>query len=505
MPPLPGDNTRVELGGNYAIRAPGLRGNVERHSARDLADAGRTRSPAVEGGALDEAFQRQGMRDAATIELSDLRSTPAAAGIEVRSPSGDSALELQTPNPGDGFNTIVVAVDEAGSVRWNFPLTDTNAPETPVTRGPGDRLRFRIPSEPVPAPPAAAAQNRGLFGAIGRKFLKVLVYPVTDLVVGAAVDFFANNWEKKNRPYRIRTVTPENYTDPNVSPIEPNDSANWQRLSRGRALLFVHGTFSSTHSGFAGLAPENVRSLASNYNERVFAFDHFTLSHNPQQNVRELLERIPADVKLDVDIVCHSRGGLVARELVERQQALQLPDGRLRVGKVIFVGAANAGTVLTEPDHMIGMIDRFTSALNVLPDGVVTTILETIITAVKVVGHGGLKSLDGLAAMNPKGQYLAQLGSQSLGTASYVAVTADFEPNGTPFSKLALFDGVADRVFGKDENDLVVPTEGVFTSTGQGFPITNRLSLDASSGVMHTTYFRNDKVRELLLKELTGA
>ena len=112
--------SKVPLGNNYFIRAPGVRGNAERHPPRDLNSLARSRSAAVEESALDEALARQGMDDVATIELSDLQNVALPAGTELRSLSGDSALELETPNRGEGFNSVVVAVDEFGGLPGIF-------------------------------------------------------------------------------------------------------------------------------------------------------------------------------------------------------------------------------------------------------------------------------------------------------------------------------------------------------------------------------------------------
>jgi pimeloyl-ACP methyl ester carboxylesterase len=137
------------------------------------------------------------------------------------------------------------------------------------------------------------------------------------------------------------------------------------------------------------------------------AFDHHTLSHDPERNVRELLARLPGDVELDV--ICHSRGGLVARVLAERPSRFGLDTARARVRRVVFVGVPNAGTQLADPAHMTHFLDRMTSALNLFPGSGIGDVLEGILTAVKVVGHGALKSLDGLAAMNPEGKFLRTL------------------------------------------------------------------------------------------------
>jgi pimeloyl-ACP methyl ester carboxylesterase len=89
-------------------------------------------------------------------------------------------------------------------------------------------------------------------------------------------------------------------------------------LAGGPALLFIHGTNSLTHSGFARLDNGFIQRVHERYGGRVFAFDHPTLSVDPAQNCRKLADMLPPDAGLVVDILAHSRGGLVARMLAER-------------------------------------------------------------------------------------------------------------------------------------------------------------------------------------------
>ncbi len=55
----------------------------------------------------------------------------------------------------------------------------------------------------------------------------------------------------------------------------------------------VHGTFSRSHLAFGHLPPSFVEGLHRQYGGRVFAFDHFTLSHDPRENVRRFLAKVP--------------------------------------------------------------------------------------------------------------------------------------------------------------------------------------------------------------------
>jgi hypothetical protein len=507
MPPLNGSSQPIPLGQGYRILAPGTFGSVE---LRTRTGVGATRSVTLAGErpALDRALAAEEMEDRATIDLSVSRRQPAAAGA-LRAPGVTDALELEVPAPPPGYEAVVIAVDEAGAISWHLPLTAGGTIATPVTRSAESVRRFRIPAAPAPRPPeTGAVVTRSIFGTIGRKILKVLVYPITDRLVGGAVDFFAGKWEAKRRPYRLRTMSPADYAKGDIAALVKGTTDfddTIARLRGGRSLLFVHGTFSSAHSAFAGLEPADVQALSQAYDGRLWAFDHFTLSHAPRANVDELVRQLPDGDPLEVDIVCHSRGGLVAREIVECG-AVNGAAGRLKVGKVVFVGAANAGTILTEPDHMVHMIDRFTSAIDLLPEGPATYALEGIITAIKVIGHGGLQSLDGLASMNPAGDYLSHLNAASQGRATYLGITADFEPKGTAFSALTLKDALMDRIFGDTANDLVVPTAGVFTGGGPCFPIEGDalLSIPPKDGVVHTTYFSAPAVRSQLRAWLTA-
>ncbi|MEP6762724.1 MAG: alpha/beta hydrolase [Gemmatimonadaceae bacterium] len=502
MPRLEGGSQPVILGGNYKIRAPGVIGQA--NITKDRVTAGATRSVGVarEGSSLDEALAAQGMQDVATIDISIERQIPQPAGATLRGPGGDDAIELEVPAPKEGMDAVVLSVNESGSITWNYPLTNQNHIALPTTRGAGATLQFRIPRAPAVAPPATGSATRSILGSLGRKVLKVLLYPVTDKLVGPLANTFAGSWEAGNRPYRFRTVTPDNYNRSDITPLTAND-AEWKRLGAGRSLFFVHGTFSSTHSAFAGLEKQDIEALSKAYGGRLFAFDHFTLSHSPAQNVDEMAKLLPADIPLDVDIVCHSRGGLVAREMIERADVHGL-RGKLKVNKVVFVGVPNAGTILTDPSHMVNMIDRMTTAINLLPDGPVTWILEGIISAVKVIGHGGLNSLSGLTSMVPNGAYLGTLGGAMIDKPTYLGIAANFDAKATAFDRLVLMraagNKLVDRIFEDAENDLVVPTAGVAGGNGTLFPIpmTSMLVLDSGAGVTHTTYFANQTVRDKL-------
>lgn len=518
MPDLRGGNERVELGGGYALVAPGLRGRAERLDG----GAPETRAREAATPLLDEVLARVDMTGVATIDITATAVPVAGVAGDLRGPGGDDALLLEVPDLGPGAGQVVLAVDEAGALTWHFPL-DGGEIQPPAVRGAGERKRFLIRRDVPSTPPAGEAGDRSLFGVVGRKLLKVIVYPITDALVGKPARAIAEHWEREHRAYGLRDFSPANYKEAATASADRDRLALTPdavgRLAGGRALLFIHGTFSTAQGGFHDIPLDLMIALHARYGGRVFALDHFTLSHDPVRNVRWLLDtleqRSPSG-RLEVDVICHSRGGLVARTLAHAA-ALGLDGERVVVNRVVMVGVPNQGTLLAQPDHMVEMIDRLTTGLNLLPPGGVADVLEGILIAVKIIGHGALRALDGLRAMDPGGEVLHALNRStpvpgvpaaggSTGSSSgttYFAVAANYEPTDPGLRGLVgrARDAVVDRIFEGAANDLVVPELGVYDRNGgDGFPIVDDrcLRLPDSAGVMHTGMFGHPEVARRL-------
>ena len=489
--PLTGSSQPVPIGEGYAVRAPGIVGVADLQHPRSHGERARSRSPRDGTPALEEALANTNVTETREVELTLQPRRPGATAAVGRGAAGGETIELEVPDLGPAVGQVVLATDEAGVMTWHLPLDMPVAGTPGATRGTGAKKRFRIPAT-QPAPPPGTAANRGLIGMAGRKLLKVLVYPIVDPAIGAISEAFAERWETSRRPYGLRMFTPEAFRQPGAAPLS---AADWAALQGGRSLLFVHGTFSTAHGAFNLIADPVFRSLFDRYEGRVFAFNHFTLSHDPHRNVDWLLQQLPSGPPLEVDIICHSRGGLVARTLAEQPPVAGVDAARIAVRRIVFVGVPNAGTLLANPDHMITMIDRFTTALNLFPSGAITETLEAIITTVKVLGHGALNGLDGLASMRPGGAFLTALNQGAPAGDGYYAIASDYEPAEQGLRALltgSLADNVLDRIFENAGNDLVVPESGVYSANGSGaFPIPESrvLRVPPAAGVLHTTFF----------------
>ncbi len=505
MPPFPLDpgGRRLPLERGYALRAPGLAGEGALFFPTPGSAPVRAAAPATPE--LEEAFRRTDFREAVTLAL-DARPTPPPPTVPaLRSPEGEDALELEVPDLGPDRGQVVLAIAEDGALSWHFPVDPGGTGiEAPTVRGSGGVRRFRIPREVVP-PPSDPATHRGFVGTVGRKLLKVLVYPAMDPVLGTIGRHFAGRWEARNRPYRIREFLPDTYTLPEAPELAGSD---WERLARGRALLFIHGTFSTSWGAFQQIPRALMEELHREYQGRVIAFDTYTLSQDPAENARWFLDQIPEGLRLEADVICHSRGGLVARGLGLLGSEGLRTGGRVGLRRVVFVGVPNGGTVLADPAHMVQILDRMSSAMVLLPSGPVTEVMEAVLVAVKVLGHGVVNGLPGLASMHPDGPFLQRLNGAPPGGAEGYAVTADFEPIRKGLRSLltgGAAGALADRIFQGEPNDLVVSTEGVHSAGNAGdFPLPPErvLRFPPEEGVVHTSYFGAPETSEALRRWL---
>ncbi len=479
--------------GEATLRTPGLAGQVTSHAGK----SGRAEAAELTRSDLTRALDAAGVEVRQTVEISDAREVGAAT----REARGEPALEFEVRDPGPGNGQMVMSTDEQGIVSWHFRPTPDAAKPGGRGAGPPVLTRTYVLPRTVHAQQPAGAAGRGLVGAVGKKFLKELVFPLIEPGIGAIGETFALHWEQKHRPYRVRSFGPEDYATPEAGSI---DAEGWRRLSAGRALLMVHGTFSQAHTAFGTMPKEFVTALHGRYGGRVFALDHLTLSHDPKQNVNWLVEQMPDGTALDLDIICHSRGGLVSRMLSEKQGELALGSRTLRVGKVVFVGAPNAGTILADGQHMGDFIDTYTNLLNFLPDNGVTDILEGIITVAKQLAVGILKGLPGLQSMRPGGEFSKWLNAGArAGETRYFALASDFTPGEAGLKQFAM-DRLMDKIF-TAANDLVVPTAGVFAENGSGFfPIEEKFVFQGSDAVAHSGYFANRGAREKIMGWLTA-
>lgn len=300
--------------------------------------------------------------------------------------------------------------------------------------------------------------------------------------------------------------------------------------AKGRILLFVHGTFSETEAIMNSLKKtqqgKQFFARAKKRYDQILSFDHPTVSLSPLLNAVDLSRHFAA-TNAEVDIICHSRGGLVARWWVEA-----LNQNVKRIGKVIFVGSPLAGTSLAAPGRLRAGLDLLTNIAEVLGKGsqavtstlplfvAVTGILKVFGSVTKVLARTPLidatvAMIPGLAAQSMTGDNASILklreGIDGLPAQPYYAVTTDFEPTSPgwafwryfqqPLQRLA--DAGADMVF-EGANDLVVDTASMTKlSDTLSIPQQNIMPAFAQRNLVHhLNYFQQAEVIAFLERTL---
>jgi len=263
----------------------------------------------------------------------------------------------------------------------------------------------------------------------------------------------------------------------------------------------VHGTFSTVSAGFDDLEATLLPTLRERYDGRVLLFDHPSVSVSPADNIRWLLGHT-GDTDLVLDVVTHSRGGLVGRSLTAVPTFADVDLRMPTVRRLVHVAAPNNGTPLASPDKWGTLLDAVTNVAMLFP-GSGTKVLAAVVATVKQLGTGALHGLDGLASMDPAGEFLAALTQPAdVPPARTFAVASDYEPHPGTVAQRAL-DVLADGYFAGflgGGNDLVVPTRGV----AEGQPVTEAFAVPGDLAVSHSGYFAQPSVRDRLAQWLVG-
>jgi hypothetical protein len=497
--------TEVVFDDGTKLVAPDLVGEIEEMSLHEsnTRSAGKAQDPA-----LLASFEGQGMQVAKILEL-DIQDDLApigAAGASRSSSSpgetrhGEDGIALEVPVVKRNEAAAVMYTDEEGSIRWIFPQPREGT--STATRGPGENYVFLLPRESAPAPSAATGKaTRGTGTKLARRVVRLITW-ITDPIVGAGLEMIIKPWEEAKRPYGLRAF-----------PFMPGGpEPDWSAMSAGRALCFIHGTFSSCYASYSVFSPETVAELQALYGKRIFGFDHPTLHHGPADNIRiffEMLnERLPKESKLELDVVTHSRGGLVLRTLDQEIHDEKTSGLDVSIRRVVLVASPNRGTALATGDHGIDMLDRYTNLFAQLPDNVFTYLFEGLLTIVKLAYHAGVNTLPGIMSMQPEGDFLKALNARLLerGAPEYHAIAANFAPkpgDGLRGIFKRLGDKVVDTCF-EEDNDLVVPTLGSShrRDSEEWISGPRLLKLEKEEAIHHCSYFGSPKVGHQIVEWL---
>lgn len=469
---------------NYSLKAPGLVLKVKDHG-QEMAVV-RSESGIFSDGSWEKACGGGEVKPMRTFEI-DIEDATQAAGKK----RSDGSLEMTTAAPMVMYaptnprrQTAMLHEDESGQLRWVLP--QPKAPDAEVEV-------FELP------PVRAGKVHRGAVTKKIRRVVKVIAW-VTDAVVGHLALNLVRKWEESHRPYGLL-----GYDNGQLG-----GTPNWDRIKAGKSLLLLHGTFSTGDAAFDGMFKNQdfVNHLNNFYQGRVFAFNHPSLHVGPAGNIQRLQELLPPEMRgKAVDIITHSRGGLVGRELCAQTAENKGPG--LQVDKAIFVAGPHRGTILTDKEHWMSLIDTYTNLLTSLPDNVVTILLEVLISLVKIIGGATVDALPGLQAMLPEGDYVKSLEQRSIGNTTAYTMSARYLPSGDGIVGLAKSLALKVLLKGifKEDSDMVVPTDGALTlkeGSSLVVPAERQLLYESDSMIHHINFFNHERVNRQLGDWLTN-
>jgi hypothetical protein len=200
--------------------------------------------------------------------------------------TAEGHLAVQAAPTTPGTRQTLLVTDAHGAVSFHLPAVQ---PESDLEATEPSGRGFVVPSERLAdIASAAAAESAGIEpGTVGLPVLDILEHSIGDEVGGEFVHAY-EGFELNVRPYRVRAVVS---SDGNF--VAGPDVSDWSALTTGDALLFVHGIFSSSDDTFRALPAGTIDRFLTRYRNRVFCFDHPTVSVSPEDNVKWLLQQIP--------------------------------------------------------------------------------------------------------------------------------------------------------------------------------------------------------------------
>ncbi len=302
------------------------------------------------------------------------------------------------------------------------------------------------------------------------------------------------------------------YLQPDCITWTPLSKEMRSKMKTKRSLLFIHGIFSNVKDAFEDLAiiPEGCNipampELYRRYEGRVYGFDHPTFSIGALENALDMVSELPEDIQLD--IVCHSRGGLVTRCLLEHPDARRLIDSKnIAFSNVVFVAGACKGSPLAEDDLLHEFL-LLTTALGLIPGGVGG--LAKLMKAVARFAHNA----PGVTCLDSSLELLTDLEHEyGNNKAEQVAFCrASYAPTSVPVR--ALDEILIDRTaFNNKSNDLVVPYDTAnianyyndYTTPVVMAEVNFDENGEEQSKVWHIEFFSQQRVQTAILQLMTN-
>lgn len=270
-----------------------------------------------------------------------------------------------------------------------------------------------------------------------------------------------------------------------------------------KTLLFLHGTFSSTRGSFSSLSEggtwswlQNV-SIARQRYQQVLAFDHDTVLEDLAANEAQLEQAIGCKLDKPLDVVTHSRGGLLAKHLATRGRWFE-------VERAAMTGCANGVGYM----RTLGNVARFLSVMRRMFG---FTGAGDLVVALAQHSVNFVHKLPGLAVMDPRGAALLEVMRTPIPAprtqTQFMPIVGDYDRRLVNeerfFKRLAMngLDLIIKAILGGQHDWVVGSAEQAIVAPGHMAPG----SILTPVSTWHTGYYGLDGVRERVQAHLLGA
>jgi hypothetical protein len=448
----------------------------------------------------DQGFEHYKLSKAFSV-LNPTRGDVPEQTFEIKD---DQIIELNLSD-----DTVWLGDNE--TLRELFPLNFKRS-------GDGDELF--LPDEIV-----IDAQNRGVISKIGIKVLKIfskkeVAFPI--------VKELAKNLE--NKQLSINGIDFQHVG----AGILLSCSSSFvlkkaENIDASRPhLLFLHGTGSSTLGSFLDLKDtEDWKRVVLSYpKDAILGFQHRTLTCSPLENVLELVKALPKGIELD--LVSHSRGGLVADTLArfcvpdsdskgfdsyersvlldkDRKRDLEVIEAiekeikskNIVVRKMVRVACPANGTTLASSRLNLYLNISFNLlglATGQVGNPIFIAFKELIMASVESKDNTSV--LPGLESMNPKSPFVEVLNFQGTEIKIHAPlyIVGGSSELSLQWKSLVVLVG---KFFFLGKNDLVVDTESMYWG---GVREEGKIAayIENNGQIDHLKYFITDSTREAI-------
>ncbi|WP_452226195.1 CHAT domain-containing protein [Lacinutrix cladophorae] len=345
-------------------------------------------------------------------------------------------------------------------------------------------------------------------GLIKRALVKVFSVFKAKKVAQVSMKILGQTYDKKIQPH------------PGLYQVDANFKlVPYKKSKQDKYLVLLHGTLSTTIDAFGSLNSSNTwQEIMDIYGDNILALEHYTLSHSPLQNALDFLKLCPEDCT--IDILSHSRGGLIADilakcdfrnyiskvgfsenelsilkkedahsyKLMQEINALVV-NKRIKIDKVVRVAAPASGTTILSrrADHFFNLLlNAISIALGVrnpMYEAVKSFLMELISQ------KENPEVLPGLNSMMPESLFQKMMNAaDTIVAGDLYVISGDSDVSGVNFSSLKV---ILANLFYRTANDLVVDTYRMV----HGVQRTNGVHVFPSKGsnTNHFKYFSNVK------------